>query len=480
MSGTYEEPSLDFKRAPIVALLLTGGFVTILNQTLLITALPSIMREFHISASTVQWITTGFMLTNGVMIPITAFLLRRFTTRQLFFAAMSIFSIGALIAGTANMFPVLLLGRIVQACGAGIMMPLMQTVFLTIFPREKRGAAMGMVGLVISFAPAIGPTFAGWLVDQYSWRILFFIVLPIALLDLVFAFFYLKNVTKRTFPKIDVLSIVLSSLGFGGVLYGFSSAGASGWSSAEVELSLIIGGATLICFIWRQLRLEEPMLEFRVFQYGIFKLTTMINVIAFSSAIGAEMLLPIYMQSTRGTSAFESGLLLLPGAIAMGIMSPIAGRIFDTYGARPLATIGMSIVVVTTIPLWLLSAHTSFIFICVMYTVRMAGVSMLLMPVNTAGLNELPLHLLPHGTAMTNTMRQVGASIGTALLVTIMTNGAAHAEGKTMNEALVHGINLAFLVCEAFAVLGLGLSFYIKRAQSKKQPAETASVKGAG
>ncbi|HET7615491.1 MAG TPA: MFS transporter, partial [Bacillales bacterium] len=228
----------NINKTPIVAVLLAGAFVAILNQTLLNTAIPKIMSDLDISAATAQWLTTVFMLTNGVMIPITAFLIERFSTRKLFLTAMSLFAAGTLIAAMAPSFPYLLTARIVQASGAGIMLPLMQTVFLTIFPREKRGAAMGMVGLVIAFAPAIGPTLSGWLVQNYSWRVLFYVILPIAIIDIFLAYFVMKNVTKLTYPKVDIFSIILSSFGFGGLLYGFSSAGQSGWDSTKVLISL--------------------------------------------------------------------------------------------------------------------------------------------------------------------------------------------------------------------------------------------------
>ncbi|MEH7084969.1 MFS transporter, partial [Neobacillus drentensis] len=208
------------KQSTIVALLLAGAFIAILNQTLMITAIPPIMEEMHITANSAQWLTTVFMLVNGIMIPISAFLLERFTTRQLFISAMSIFAVGTLVGGIAPNFELLLLGRIIQSGGAGIMLPLMTTVFLMIFPVNKRGAAMGLVGLVISFAPAIGPALSGWVTSQFSWRVLFFIILPIALIDILVAFFALKNVTEVSKPKMDVISIVLSTLGFGGLLYG--------------------------------------------------------------------------------------------------------------------------------------------------------------------------------------------------------------------------------------------------------------------
>ena len=453
----------DIKIGPLLAVLMAGVFVAILNQTLLATALPHIMDDLEITANTAQWLTTVFMLVNGVMIPVTAFLIGKFSTRSLFLTAMGLFTIGTIVAAFAPGFSILMIGRIIQASGAGIMMPLTQTIFFVIFPIEKRGQAMGLFGLVISFAPAIGPTLSGWIVGQYPWRALFYIVIPIALIDLIFAYFFLKNVTKQTFPKLDILSVMLSTFGFGGILYGFSSAGTTGWGSLPVLVSIAIGAVSLFLFIQRQGRLKEPLLEFRVFKYKIFTLSTILSVIVFISMIGSATILPIYMQDMHGFTALESGLMLLPGAIIMGIMYPITGRVFDAFGGRWLAIIGLSIVTVSTFQFTVLTAETSFTYLTVMHAIRMFGVAMVMMPVTTAGLNQLPERLIPHGTAMSNTMRQVSGSIGTALLVTIMTSTALDPEQYGV-QGLIRGVNISFIVAGILSLIGVFLSFFLKQA----------------
>lgn len=247
-----KEQSLStFKRTVLVVVMLAGAFVTMLNQTLLNTALPQIMKDLSISANTAQWLTTGFMLVTGVLIPVSAFLIEKFSTRRLFITAMCLFASGTLMAAIAPNFPVLISGRILQAVSDGLMLPLMQTIFLMIFPVKQRGSAMGMVGLVMAFAPAIGPTLSGWVVGNFSWRALFYMIFPIAVLIIIFASFMLENVTKVTRPKIDIMSIILSSLGFGGLLYGFSSAGNHAWNSSEVVIALIVGTIAIGLFICR-------------------------------------------------------------------------------------------------------------------------------------------------------------------------------------------------------------------------------------
>lgn len=421
------QSTTSYNRSVIVGIFLVGAFVAILNQTLLIPAIPHIMEEFNIDVSKGQWLTTAFMLTNGILIPITAFLIEKFSSRSLVLTALSIFTAGTILASFATNFPVLLAARIVQAAGAGILMPLMQTIFLTIFPKEKRGQAMGMVGLVISFAPALGPTLGGWIVDSFSWKFLFYIVLPIGIIDLILAFFLMKNVTQQRDTRIDVLSVILSSFGFGGLLYGFSSVGTYGWTSATVLISLIVGAVSLFFFILRQSNLKRPMLEFGVFKFAIFSLTTFLGMLVFALLIGTETILPLYTQNVRGLSALDTGLILLPGALFMGFLSPIIGRIFDKVGGKGLALGGFTILAVTSLPFMMLSLDSSIALITVAYTLRLIGVGMIMMPLTTAGINSLPPHLIPHGTAMNNTMRQMGGSIGTAVLVSIMSSSAANA-----------------------------------------------------
>jgi EmrB/QacA subfamily drug resistance transporter len=447
------------KHIPLIAVLLSGAFITILNQTLLGTALPPIMADLQITESTVQWLQSIFMLVNGIMIPITAFLIERFTTRKLFLTAMGFFTIGTLTCALAPGFSFLLIGRVFQALGAGIMMPLMQTIMFLIFPLEKRGTAMGMFGLVIAFAPAVGPTLSGWLVDQFPWRSVFYVVLPIAIINIITAYFLLKNVTKQTNPKVDMPSIILSTLGFGGLLYGFSVAGNVGWLSFQVAVSMVVGAVTLYLFITRQFKLKQPILQFKVFQYKTFAITTGLAMIVFVSMIGTAVILPLYMQNMLHFSALHSGLVLFPGAILMGIMNPITGRLFDKYGARWLAIIGFSILTVSTFMFTQLSLETSFTYLAVMNAIRMFAIAMVMMPVTTAGLNQLPNELIPHGTAVNNTFRQVSGSVGTAILVTVMVTAAI--PGEKIAGA-IHGVNVSFMVAGVIAVIGFILSFQIK------------------
>ncbi|MED3563551.1 DHA2 family efflux MFS transporter permease subunit [Bacillus xiapuensis] len=456
----------DHKQSTIVALLLAGTFIAILNQTLMITAIPPVMDEMNVTANSAQWLTTVFMLVNGIMIPVSAFLLERFTTRQLFISAMSIFALGTLVGGLAPNFEMLLFARVIQSIGAGVMLPLMQTVFLMIFPVNRRGSAMGLVGLVISFAPAIGPALSGWLTSHFSWRVLFFIILPIALIDIFIAFIALKNVTEISKPKVDVISIIFSSLGFGGLLYGFTSAGNNGWTNAITILTLAIGAISLVLFISRQLRLKHPMLEFGVFKYSIFPFAIIIGMIGFMGLIGAETIIPLFMQNMRGFSAFEAGLALLPGALVSGFSAPIVGRIFDKIGARWLVMIGLTIMTAASFAFTRLGPSSTMTYITILYGIRMLGLSMVMMPVATSALNQLPKRLIPHGAAMDNTMKMIAASVGTAILVTVMTTTAETAKQRPeIAHPDMYGANVAFMVVSILSLIALILSFFIKNNQ---------------
>ncbi|MGE6630772.1 DHA2 family efflux MFS transporter permease subunit [Bacillus sp. NPDC077027] len=406
----------------LLIILMAGLFVAILNQTLLNVAMPHLMTEFNVSATTIQWLTTGYMLVNGVLIPLSAFLITRFGQRSLFLVAMISFTIGTLICGIAPNFSTMLIGRLIQAIGGGILQPLVMTTILFIFPPESRGKGMGIFGLAMMFAPAVGPTLSGYIIEHYSWRIMFYGLVPFGIIVIIAAFFMFKNIVEPKKIKLDSLGAILSILGFASLLYGVSEAGSDGWTDPIVLSTVIIGAIAIILFIFQQLKAESPMLDFRVFKYSIFSLSSVINVIITIALYTGMFLLPIYLQNLVGFTALQSGLLMLPGALAMLIMSPISGILFDKFGPRPLAIIGMIITVITTYEFTKLTIDTSYSHIVLMYAVRAFGMSLLMMPVMTAGMNQLPQHLNSHGTAMTNTLRQISGSIGTSLITTIYTN----------------------------------------------------------
>ena len=447
--------------APVIAgVFLLGAFVAFLNSTFMNVAIPDIMKELNISVSTAQWLSTGYMLVLGIMIPFTAFLIDRFKTRTLFFISMGLFTIGTILGATATNFETLLAARLIQAAGAGVVMPLMQTVFLIIFPIEKRGLAMGIVGIVIAFAPALGPTLSGWIINSYPWRYLFYVTLPLAIIDLILGAILLKNVTEIKKVSIDLLSAITSILGFGGLLLGTSNAGNEGFGNVNVYLPLAVGILSLIIFVWRQLNMDEPMLDLRVFKNKAFTFSTIIVMIAYAGLISSELIIPMYLQEVRGVSAFNAGLILMPGAIVMGIVNPITGKLFDKIGARMLALIGLLIYAGGTFAFGFLTPATTEFYVMTMYAIRFLGLAMFLMPLTTTGLNTLERKLYSHGNAVNNTMRQVAGAIGTSILITLMSKVSEHSGIANPVKAMIHGMNVTFIAASILAVISLIIAFF--------------------
>lgn len=482
----------------VLLAMIFGMFIAILNQTLLNVALPKINTDFNISANTGQWLMTGFMLVNGILIPISAYLFNKYSYRKLFLVAMTLFTIGSLVCGMSGSFTVMMAGRVLQAIGAGILMPLGTNVFMTIFPPERRGAAMGTLGIAMILAPAIGPTLSGYIVENYHWNVMFYGMFIIGLVSLAISYIWFRVYQVTTNPKADIPGIIFSTIGFGALLYGFSEAGNNTWSSPIVVISLIVGVIFIIAFVIRELTMRVPMLSMEVLKYSGFTLTTVINMIVTMSLFGGMILLPLYLQNLRGFTPIQSGLLLLPGALIMGVMGPIAGKLLDTIGIKPLALVGTGIMTYATWELTKLNMNTTYGHLMLIYIIRSFGMSFIMMPIMTAGMNSLPQRLISHGNALSNTLRQLAGSIGTALLVTVMTTqstqyaaGYAQDLDKTnpflkdrlqeMAQAMggeqmatsqilefvqklasINGVNSAFLIATALSALAFILSLFLK------------------
>lgn len=443
-ANTLEQMGLSRKVIIINAIMIFGGFIGILNQTLLTPALPSIMKEMQVDASTAQWLTTGYMLVNGIMVPVTAFLIDKFTTRRLFFAAMGIFSLGTFTAAISSDFSIVLLARVLQAAGAGIMMPMGQVLMLLTVPKQYRGTGMGMIGIVMGAAPCIGPVVAGVVIDAFNWHMLFFGLTPLALLTIVIAWFYLDNFGSPKDVQLDITSVVLSTLGFGGLLYGFSVIGSSGFS-VVVLVSLLIGAIALALFIHRQLHMKEPLLKMELLKNHTFTVSVLLVMLVNAAILVGGILMPIYVQTIRGFSATMSSLIMLPSALVSALMSPISGLLFDKHGARKLAVPGLFIIITASFMLTRLTETTPLFYVGLVYCFRMLGLSLINMPLNTWGLNSLDNSVMSHGTAIGNTFRNVAGSLGTAILVTTMSLTIAFAPNPSSNIAQISGINNAYL-----------------------------------
>ena len=455
---------LTRKQIVMLAVLVFGTFVTVLNQTVVSPALPSIMSEMSVDAATAQWLTTGFTLVNAIMVPITAFLTDRFTTRRLFLVSMILFTCGTALAAWGPSFPVLLGGRLVQAAGAGILMPLVMTVLMWTFPVDRRGTAMGVFGIVIAFAPAAGPTVAGIIIDQANWHVMFWIIAALCLVVIFFAGAVLERGGETNKDvTLDVPSVILSTIGFGGLLYGLSAIGSYG-VTADSAAGVVIGAVALVFFFRRQLRMEHPMLQVRVLANRKFLIATIIVMLVQGALLAGGILLPILLQSYMGFSATTSGLVLLPGAIIMGAMGPVAGRLFDKHGPRVLAVTGTGILALTTSAFVFMGPGTGLVTLTVIYTVRLFSLSLVNMPISTWGMNALPDKLVNHGTSVQNTFRQVAGSLGTAIIVSTSTAVQNAVAGSTdATTAGVFGIHMAFVVATALCVIGFVLTVALVR-----------------
>ncbi|MGE7908554.1 DHA2 family efflux MFS transporter permease subunit [Lysinibacillus xylanilyticus] len=466
------------KVVPIMASLLICGFMGMFSETSLNMALSGLIKEFNISPATAQWVTTSYLLVLGILIPVSGIFIRRFRTKKIFIMGITFFILGLVIAATSSTFKVLLVGRIIQATGTGLLTPLLFNTVLVIFPPQKRGTAMGIVSLVMMFAPATGPIISGLVIQYFNWHLIFLIPIPLLMISLLLGLGHLIDLSREQKPRIDLISIVLSSLGFGGLVFGFSHAGEAdvGWMSWEVLGSLLIGILAMIFFVLRQMTIKEPILNVRVFKQPMFvlgiSLTVLSNMIIFSS----NLLLPMYMQGGLGFSSAQAGLLLLPGGILNGIMAFINGRIFDKYGPRWLVIPGFMMGTIATLVFAHISSTTHSLTIIIFYTILMIGMSMITTPSQSNGLNQLDRSLYPDGSAIINTTIQTSGAIGTAIAVSIL-NANQHASLNQIREpltstlqvkSLIFGIQHAYLFTTIVAVIGLFCSLLIKRVLVEK------------
>lgn len=468
----------NLRVVPIIISFVVAGFIGLFSETALNMALTNLIENFGIHETTAQWLTTGYLLTLGVLVPVSGLIMQWFTTRQLFITALVASIIGTFIAAIAPSFTVLMIARVVQAIGTALLLPLMFNTILLIVPPHKRGRIMGIIGLVIMFAPAVGPTISGLILNNLTWHWIFWISLPLLIGALIFGFFFMQNVTTPTKPKIDVLSIVLSTIGFGGIVFGFSSAGeGGGWGSPIVITAIGIGLISLVLFSIRQVKMQQPMLNLRAFKYPMFTIGLLLILVCMMVLLSTMILLPLYLQTSLALTTFAAGLLLLPGGIINGILSPVMGGLFDKFGPKWLVMIGILIITGAMIGFSTITIETGSAFIIGLHIVTMVGVSMVMMPAQTNGLNQLPRELYPDGTAIMNTLQQVAGAIGTAIAISILSSGSegfmATVEDKAnpLNPLLAFtaGVQDAFLFAIIMAVIGFVISLFIKRVKVEHQ-----------
>ncbi|GAB3605918.1 DHA2 family efflux MFS transporter permease subunit [Conyzicola nivalis] len=472
-AAAIEEKRIGARNTLAITILLVSTFVVILNETIMSVALPHLMEDLEITASAAQWLTTAFLLTMAVVIPITGFLLQRFSTRGIFITAMTIFSVGTLIAAIAPGFEVLLVARVVQAVGTAIMIPLLFTTVLTLVPEHNRGRIMGNISIVISVAPAVGPTISGLILSVLDWRWMFIIVLPIAVVALLLGAMRIPNVSETRKTPLDVLSVILAAFGFGGIVFGLSNLGTAvgGITAVEAWAPLAIGLVSLALFIVRQLGLQKrdvALLDLRTFKTRSFSISIGLVMISMISLFGTLILLPLYTQDVLGLDTLTTGLLLLPGGLIMGLLAPFVGRLYDRQGPTALVIAGSVIVSLALWGMTMLGENTEIWWVLVAHVGLSIGLALLFTPLFTSGLAGLAPKMYSHGSAILSTVQQLAGASGIALFITVLSSRAANmmADGSTEVAATAAGIHSAFIYGAIISLVAIPLAFFVRKPAS--------------
>ena len=469
------------KVTPIIAVLVVSAFVMILNETLLSVALPTLMEDLSISAVTAQWLSTGFMLTMAVVIPTTGFLMKRLSVRTVFTVAMLLFLAGTTIAMLAPTFPVLLGGRVTQAAGTAMVLPLLMTTVLALVPIRSRGLVMGLVGVVISAAPALGPSISGFILQHGTWHHLFLMMLPIIVIALTIGLLFMRNYTEPEKVRLDVISVILSAIGFGGVIYALASISqiVSGTSRLVPLLVAGIGVLALTVFTIRQLRMlsrgDEPLLDLQPLKVRTFTVSVLVILMGFATMLGTVVALPLYMTGALEMTTLEIGLTMLPGAAASGLLGPFMGALYDRFGPRPIVVPGMLLMaIVCWLEVFLLDANATQGLIIALNIPLGIGMAMVMTPLMTLSLGALPRSLYGHGSAILNTLQQLAGALGTAVFIALLTLGSAIAveSGASAEIAQASGASWAFAFGGVVTTVAVVLAFTLK--------ANPAEVEAAG
>ncbi|NLB46381.1 MAG: multidrug efflux MFS transporter [Microbacteriaceae bacterium] len=455
----------------VLAVLVSTAFIMLLNETTLAVALPAIMEDYAIPAETAQWLLTGFMLTMAVVLPTTGWLLERFTTRSVFVFASACFLFGTILAAVAPTFAVMLAARVAQAIATAVIMPLLMTVTMTMVPFQRRGTVMGLIGIVMATGPALGPTVAGAVLSFTTWHGIFWVMVPLGAIAGVIGTAKLTNIGEPRSTPFDLLSVLLSAVAFGGLIYGLSTAATLASGGAGGEASLIALGSGVVglgLFVWRQRALSphgRALLNLEPLANRNYTLSLVVLVTLFGAMLGVVSTLPLYMQGSLLVSALVAGLVLLPGGLLEAVLSPIAGRLYDVYGPRPLIVPGMLLTVGSLFALVFVTEHTSVIFIIAMHVVFSVALALLFTPLMTTALSSLSQPLYSHGSAILSTLQQLAGAAGTAAMIGVYSGVTATAEARGSSEpaALAQGASSAFLVATILAAVALVLSFFIKR-----------------
>lgn len=452
----------DRKRTLIFINILISCIATSMLSTALTTALPQIIPDLNIDVTTGQWLTSGYSLAMGIMMPLTAFLITRFPTRNLYLSAIGIFIAGSLICACSHGFAIMMFGRILQASGNGILTSMAQVVLLSIYPSEKRGTIMGWYGLSVGAAPVLAPALAGILIDTVGWRMIFHVATIIMIISLIYAIFVFGNVLETRTQAFDLISFLISAIAFGGLTLGVGNIGSYGLFGLPCLLPLAGGIASFILFVYRQLHLDDPFLEFRILKYPVYTISVIGSMLLYFVMMGSSVILPLYVQSILGHPATISAFVSMPGSLVMTFVNPCAGKLYDRFGMKPLLFGGSIAMLLSNLAMTTVTMETSLILPAIYNMIRCASIGCLMMPLVTWGISGIDKRYTAHGTALLTSFRTIAGAMGAAIFVSIMTSVGKSSVSTYGANAAIHGLNMTFLAMSLCTLILVALSVIVK------------------
>jgi EmrB/QacA subfamily drug resistance transporter len=470
-----QEMSIKAILAPLIAIII-GLFMVILDGTAMNVALPKLTKDFGSTFNIAQWTVTGYALAQAAVIPLAGWLSDRFGAKRVFLISVGLFTIGSFLCALATTIDQLIIYRVIQGLGGGVVMPIAMAFTYRLAPPGKVGAVMGMMGIPILLAPALGPIVAGWLVDYATWHWIFYINIPIGIIGILVGLRTLPSIERQTVPALDSLGIILGPLAFAGLSYGVSQ-GANSWTADKTLIGIAVGALALILFVIVELRRENPLLELRVFRSSDFTRGILIQWIMTISLFGTMFMVPIFLQEGKGLEAFDTGLLMLPQALAAGLFMPIGGKLFDKIGARPVVLIGMTIIAVAAFLLSGVGLEDKNSAMILPLILLGAGMGLSMMPINTHLIQSSPQNLVGRVTSLTNAAQQVWSSLAVSGLMTIMTSRLKTYMSDGTTDQITAGtraFNDTFLFLVGFAILGFVFAIFLRRPKHASQSAEAA------
>lgn len=453
MSSNKAEALNSKKRTMIFICLVVSGIASSMLSTAMTTALPNVVDYFGISTSVGQWITSGYSLAMGMIMPLTAFLITRFPTKKLYLVGIGGFILGLLISIFAGSFGVMMAGRILQACGNGVLMTAAQVIILTVYPVEKKGTMMGTYGLATTAAPVVAPTIAGLMIDAFGWKSIFYVALVILAVSFVISCFVFEDVLELQDKKFDVISFVESVVGFGGITLGIENISSFGLISVEGGLPLIVGAVVCALFIMRQCGLDKPFLDVKILANRNYAVSVIASMVLYLVMMGSSVMMPLYVQSVMGYSAVVSGLVTLPGSLATAVVSPFAGNLYDRIGIKKIFVAGSAALIVSNIGMYFLSMDTPLWTAAALNVIRNVAIGSLMMPLLTWGTSNVHPRKVADASSLLTSLRTIAGSIGSAVFVGIMTAVSAASAETYGDHAMMHGMNVSFLWMTAGAAV---------------------------